>query len=265
MPAMSAAKGRPPAGGHSTRPRMSARRWYDALDAMAPYLIAIIAVAIARHPFGSRFPATVAVAVAALLLAAGAGASFFWETTDAHLTWPVALALLVLLTPLLALHASLEQHALNAPVPIELLPLAFTWTGLLAVSLLIAGYLSAMSARNPGWAGISIAPVAILVGSAPAVSTDLSSSTLLTALLFVCMLAEMAAGIGWLLPERYRWFLIPAVLATGALAIARGVQMSPHDLPGRWLFLGDAALAIVVGLVALGAPLLCRWLTGARR
>ncbi|GEM_PF-6185156 len=232
---------------------------------MAPYLIVIIAVAIARHPFASLLPATVAIVVAIILLAAGTGATFFWERSDAHLTWPVALVLLVLLTPLLALHVSLESRALNAPAPINLLPLVFTWTSLLIVSFLIAGFLYATSANYPGWLGVTVAPVALLIGSVPAISLDASQHALLTALLYVCTLAEVAAGVGWLLPERYRWFLIPATLATGGLTAARIVQTTSHHLPGRWLLLGDAALASVIGLIALGSPLLCRWLAAARK
>jgi hypothetical protein len=50
-------------------------------------------------------------------------------------------------------------------------------------------------------------------------------------------------------------------LAISALVAARIVQTTPHHLPGRWLLLGDAALAAMIGLIALGSPILSRWLT----
>ncbi len=238
-------------------------RWYGAFDAMVPYLIALIAVAVARHPFASTRPATSAVIVATILLAAGAGAMFFREMPDAHRTWPVAFVSFVLLAPFLALHASLENSALNAPVPIHLLPLVFTWAGLFVAALLIAGYLYATAADRPGWAGVIVAPIAALIATVAATSPDASRHAVLTALLVGFAIAEVAAGVGWLLPERYRWFLIPATLATGALVAARIVLTTPHHLPGRWLLLGDATLASAVGLIALGSPFLCRRLAGA--
>jgi hypothetical protein len=238
-------------------------RWYGALDAMAPYLIAIVAIVIARHPFASTLPATLAVIAAAALLAVGAGAMFFWELPDAHRTWPVAFILFVLLAPFLALHAALEQSALNAPVPIHLLPLVFTWAGLGIAAAMIACCLYATAADRPGWAGVIVAPIAACFAAVAATSPDASRHAVLTALLVAFAVAEVAAGVGWLLPERYRWFLIPVVLATGALAAARIVFGTPHHLPGRWLLLGDAMLAAIVGMIALGSPLLSRWLTAA--
>lgn len=243
--------------------RLDAARWYGAFDAMAPYLIALIAVAIARQPFASTVPATVAVVGAALLLAAGAGASFFWALPVAHRTWPVACALFVLLSPFLALHVSLEHSALNAPVPIILLPLVFTFGGLFIISLLIAGCLSATSADQPGWGGVIVAPIAALIAAVAATSPNGSRDALLTALLIAFAIATVAAGIGWLMPERSRWFLIPPILAIGALAATRTVLLTPHHLPGRWLLGVDALLAGIVGLIALGSPLLCRWLKRA--
>ncbi len=240
----------------------SLARWYGALDAMSPYLIALIAIAIARHPFESTRPATVAVVVAVVLLAGGAGAPFFWEMSDAHLTWPVAFVLFVLLAPFLALHASLENSALNAPVPIHVLPLIFIWAGLFAVSLLIAGSL-ATAADHPAWAGVIVAPLAAFTTAVAATSPDASRHAVLTALLVAFAIAEVSAGVGWLLPERYRWFLIPAILASSALVAARMVQTTPHHLPGRWLLLGDAALATMIGLIALGLPIVSRWLTSS--
>lgn len=259
---MSVARGRSAAGRQSVAVGSGMARWYGAFDATAPYLIALIAIAIARHPFVSTAPATFAVVVAVILLAAGAGMTFFWEVSDAHLTWPVAFVLFVLLTPFLALHASLENSALNAPVPIHLLPLVFTWVGLFIASLLIAGCCSTTAADQPGWAGVIVAPVAVLIGVVAATSPGASRHAVLTALLVAFAIAAVAAGIGWLLPECYRWFLIPPVLAIGALAAARIVLTAPHHLPGRWLLLGDATLAAVIGGIALGSPLLCRWLTG---
>jgi len=240
--------------------RFDTARWYGALDAMAPYLIVLIAVAIARHPFASTLPAMLTVAVAVILLAIGAGAMFFWDMSDAHLTWPVACALFVLLAPFLALHASLENSALNAPTPALMLPLVFTWIGLLVMSSLIAGYLYATAANHPGWVGVIVAPIAALVATVAAISPDASRHAVLTALLTGFAIAEVAAGIGWLLPERYRWFLIVPILGIGMVAAAHIVLTTSHHLPGRWLLLGDATLAAVIGLIALGSPILCRWL-----
>lgn len=242
----------------------SPNRWYGALDAMAPYLVLIVAVAIARHSFTASGPATFAVVVAAITLAVGAGAMFFRDMSDFHLTWPVAFVLFVLLTPFLTLHASFERSALNAPVPVHLLPLVFTWTGTLIVASLIAGYLYTLSASDPGWAGVNVAPIAVLVASVAATSFSLSRDATLAALLTAFAIAAIATGIGWLMPERYRWFLIPVVLIVGALTTMRAVLMTPHHLPGRWLFLGDGALAAAIGLIALASPFLCRWLTNQR-
>jgi len=242
------------------QPRFGAARWYGALDAMTPYLIVLIAVAIARHPFVSTAPAILAVVVAAIVLAAGAGTTFFWDMSNAHLTWPVACALFMLVAPFLALHASLENSALDAPTPVLVLPLVFTWTGLLVTSLLIAGCLYTTAANHPGWAGVIVAPIAGLISAVAATSPDASRHAALTALLIGFAVATVAAGVGWLLPERYRWFLIVPILGIGMFAAARIVLITPHHLPGRWLLLGDATLAAVIGMIALGSPFLCRWL-----
>lgn len=239
-------------------------RWYGALDAIAPYLILLVSVAIARHPFASTVPAMFAVIGAAVIVAIGAGVVFFRDMSESHLAWPVALVLFVLLAPFLTLHATLERSALDAPVPVHLLPLVFTWTGTLIASLLIAGYLYTASASYPGWAGILVAPIAALVGSVAATSLDGSRDAALDALLTAFAIAAIAAGVGWLVPDRMRWSLIPAVLTIGALTTARTVFTTPHHLPGRWLFLGDGALAAMIGLIALGSPLICRWLTKQR-
>jgi len=254
----------PATGRRKTGASANIARWYGALDAMAPYLVSLIAVAIARHPFASMVPAMLAVVGAATILAIGAGALFFRDMSDSHLTWPVAFALFVLLAPFLTLHASLERSALDAPVPVHLLPLVFTWTGTLVASLLIAGYFYTISADRPGWAGVMVAPIAVLVGSVAATSLDGSRDAALDALLTTFAVAAIAAGLGWLMPERTRWFLIPTILTIGALSAARTVMMTPHHLPGRWLLLGDGALAAAIGLIALGSRFLCRWLTSLR-
>jgi len=105
-------------------------RWLGALDALAPYLIAFVAVAVARHAFASTRSGTIVAIIGMLLLAAGTLLPFFHSVPAAHLTWPVAFVLCVVILPLLALHVQVESSALAAPVAIHLLPLAFTWTGL---------------------------------------------------------------------------------------------------------------------------------------
>ncbi len=230
---------------------------------MAPYLIVMIAVAIARQPFVSTAPALLAVVTAAIALAVGAGTLFFWDMSDAHLTWLVACVLFLLVAPVLALHASLENSALNAPTPALMLPLAFTWAGLLIMSLLIAGCLYATAAYHPGWAGVIVAPIAALIAAVAATSPDASRHAMLTAVLIGFALAAVAAGVGWLLPERFRWFLIIPILGIGMVAAARIVLTTPHHLPGRWLLVGDTMLAAVIGMIALGSPILCRWLKRA--
>src|SRR5947209_13283486 len=107
--------------------RVNIARWLGALDALAPYVIAVAAVAVARHAFASTQSATIVGVIAVLLLAGGTLLPFFLSMRASHLTWPVAFVLCVIFLPLLALHVSVESSALAAPVAIHLLPLAFTW------------------------------------------------------------------------------------------------------------------------------------------
>src|SRR5258707_2959820 len=109
--------------GMSPRPapvRVNIARWLGALDALAPYLIAVTAVAIARHAFASTQSGTIVAIIAITLLAAGTLLPFFHAVQAAHLTWPVAFVLSVVMLPLLALHVQVESSALAAPVAIHL-------------------------------------------------------------------------------------------------------------------------------------------------
>lgn len=240
-------------------------RWLGALDALAPYLIAVTAIAIARHAFASPFPGTVATVVAIIALATGTAFWFFWDMSDAHLTWPVAFALFVLLVPLLALHVSLESVALGEPVAIQLLPIAFTWTALLIVTCLIIGATLTTGAAHPGWVSVVIAPLAVLLGTIPVLSLDPSRPAVLTAVLYIFALAEIASGVAWLMPERHRWSVAAILLVVAAFVIARAFVTTPHHFPGRILLVVDAALALLTGAAALASPLLCRWLAGMSR
>jgi len=73
---------------------------------------------------------------------------------------------------------------------------------------------------------------------------------------------KVAAGLAWLLSERWRWFVIPLTLAIGAGVVWQRFTTMPHHLPGRWLFLIDEGLTLGVSAMTLAAPLLCRWLRG---
>lgn len=238
-------------------------RWLGALDALAPYLIATVAVVIARHAFASSRPATFAIIAAVALLGVGSAAMLFWDMSDAHFTWPVAFLFALLIVPLFALHVRVESRALAAPVAINLLPLAFTWAGLLTVTLLIIGAVYATCAPYPGWACAIVSPLPVILGAAPLLSLDPSRPATLTAILYIFAMAEIVSGVAWLAPERWRWLIVAVLLALAVCIIGRALVVTPHHLPGRILLLGDAALALTTGLIALAAPVLCRWLTRA--
>lgn len=241
--------------------RIDTARWLGALDALAPYLIAVIAVAVARHAFASRVPGMVAAVVAVAALAIGSAFWFFRDMSDAHLTWPVAFVLCVVVVPLLALHVSREHIALGEPVAIQLLPLAFTWAGIGIVTCLVIGAVYTTGSAHPGWAGVVVSPLVVLLGAIPILSLNPSRPAVFSAILYSFALAEIVSGVAWLIPERRRWFAIPAFLVLAALVVGHAFLTTPHHLPGRALLLVDAALAVLTGAAALASPLLCRWLT----
>lgn len=243
--------------------RIDTARWLGALDALAPYLIAVIAVAIARHAFASRVPGTVAAVVAVAALAIGSAFWFFRDMSDTHLTWPVAFVLCVVVVPLLALHVSRENIALGEPVAIQLLPLAFTWAGIAIVTCLLIGAVYATGSAHPAWAGVVVSPLVVLLGAIPVLSLNPSRPAVLTGILYSFALAEIVSGVAWLIPERWRWYVIPVFLAFAALVIGREFLTTPHHLPGRALLLVDAALALLTGVATLASPLLCGWLAKA--
>jgi hypothetical protein len=247
--------------------RIDTARWLGALDALAPYLIASAAVAVARHAFASPMPGVVAVVIAVAALGIGTALRFFRDMSDAHRTWPVAFALFVVVAPLLALHVSLESVALGEPVAIQLLPLAFTWTALFITACMVVGGVVMTGSAHPGWAGVVISPVAIMLGTIPVLSLNPSRPAILTAILYTFALAEIVSGVAWLLPERRRWSVIPVLLVVAAIVIGREFVATPHHLPGRALLLVDTALAVFTGAAALTSPLLCQWLAnrGSKR
>lgn len=245
--------------------RIDTARWLGALDALAPYLIAVTAIASARHSFSSPATPLASIALAAIALSVGTIWAFFRDTSPAHITWAITLAELVIVVPLIVVHVYSERSALDAPVPIHLLPLVFTWTAQFVAVCVLIGVVFVTCADQPGWAGIAVLPISLLIGAIPLLSTDLSTHAIWTTALFVFAYAEVVMGIGWLIPERRRWWLTPVVLACGAIVIARAFLTTPHHFPGRALLLIDAALAIFAGLAALAAPLLCRWLAGSKR
>jgi hypothetical protein len=257
------------ARGRDTRPRparlrIDTARWLGALDALLPYVIAVIAVAVARHAFASPRSGTIAAIIATALLALGTLLPFFRSMPAAHLSWPVALVLCAIILPLLALHVQVESSALAAPAAIHLLPLAFTWTGLVIGVSLTIGIVYATAAAHPGWAGLTICPLVLLLGAVPVLSANPSRAAVLTAALYSFAGAEIIAGVGWLIPEQRRWLIIPVVLALGAAIEGHAFASTAHHLPGRALLLVDAAIAVASGLVALAAPLVCGWLTGPK-
>ena len=235
-------------------------RWLGALDALAPYLIITATIAVGRHAFVSSLPGTVAAVLAVTILAIGTAIGFFRDMSDAHLAWPVALALAVVVTPLLTLHVRLENIALGEPAAIQILPLAFTWVALLAVTCLIVGIIYTIAATQPGWAGILVSPLAVMLGTIPLLSLNPSRSDVLTALLSIFALTEIASGVAWLIPEDKRWYIIPVLLLLAAAVIGHEYVGTPHHLPGRLLLIVDAALAVLASTAALAAPILCRWL-----
>jgi hypothetical protein len=243
--------------------RINTTRWLGALDALAPYLIAVVAVAIARHAFASRVPGMVAAVAAIVVLGVGSAFWFFRDMSDAHLTWPVAFVLCVVVAPLLALHVSLEHIALGEPVAIQLLPLAFTWTGIVIVTCLVIGTVYTTGSAHPGWAGIVISPLVLLLAAVPVLSLNPSRPAVLTAILSLFALAEIVSGVAWLIPDQRRWYLLPALLILAMVVIGREFLTTPHHLPGRALLIVDTVLALLTGAAALASPLLCRWLANA--
>lgn len=205
-------------------------------------------------------PGKVAVVLAIAALGIGTALRYFRDMSDTHLTWPVAFALFVVVTPLLALHVSLEDVALGEPVAIQLLPLAFTWAALFITVCIVVGGVVVTGSAHPDWAGVVISPLAIMLGTIPVLSLNPSRPAVLTAILYTFALAEIVSGVAWLLPERRRWSVVPVLLVVAAVVIGRECVATPHHLPGRALLIVDAALAVFAGAMALASPLICRWL-----
>ncbi len=162
------------------------------------------------------------------VLVIGTGWRFFRPLPDSHATWPVALALLALLFPLMAMHAQTEQTALVTPVPIHLVPLAFTWTALVVIAALVAIYVIVTTREQPRWAGVVVAPLAVAFGWLPLLVLRATEHEWFVATLMTFALAEVASGIAWFLPERARWFVTPLTLAAGAWTILR------DQVPAEW-------------------------------
>jgi hypothetical protein len=240
----------------------AALRWLRAVDALAPWLIVTFALTFAREYDGA--PARVGAALIAGTLALGLGTiiAFFRDMSEAHVTWPVAFALMAVLLPVVALHMQIERSAVNAPVPVHLLAVAFTWTALFAAACTAIGIVLTTAALTPQWAGVTVTPVALLCGWLPVLALRTTPNDLFMAVIVVAVSAGTGAGIAWLLPERRRWFIIPILLAIGAVMVWQRFTATPHHLPGSGLFLVDAGIALYMSATVLAAPPLCRWLHG---
>ena len=234
----------------------------EALDALTPYLVAAVAVGIARAPFSSIAPSRIAAVAASLILAVGAALTFLSARRSAHLTWIMVFVSSVLLLPVVALHVRIESVALNALAPILLLPLAFTWAAMLAIATPLIGGIYVHAAEEPAWAGTVAVLLSLSIGVVPVLSANPSQRAFWNAAMMIYGAAGAAACIARLIPERRRWPVIALTLVVGAVIIGRAFLVTPHHLPGRILFVGDTALAVALGIVALAAPPLCRWLIG---
>jgi hypothetical protein len=237
-------------------------RWLWAVDALAPWLILTVALTIAQQDRGAPARVGALLIGCTVVLGLGTAIPFFRDMSEAHITWPVTLAFITVLLPLIALHMQIERSAVNAPVPVHLLTVAFTLTALFVAACTVIGIVLTTAALTPQWAGVTVAPVALLLGWLPVLALRTTPDDLFTVAIFVAVIAGVAAGIAWLLPERRRWFVIPVMLVIGAAMAWQRFTATPHHLPGRWLFLADAGLALFVGAMALAAPPLCRWLHG---
>ncbi len=248
----------------STRYSVLSTRFAETLDALAPHALAFGALLIAQGGWPAQQPGAVAVVAVALVLAVGTAWRFFRPLPDSHGTWPVALALLVGLFPLMATHGTAAGAALVAPVPIHLLPLGFTYTTVALVALLVAAYVLVMTRQQPQWAGVVLAPVALALMWLPALALRPTETQWFVAALHTFALAEVAAGVAWFLPERVRWLPTPLILAVGAWTVLRDGLPPNVGLPGRPLLLIDAALIFVFTALSLAAPFICWWLTRPR-
>jgi hypothetical protein len=230
------------------------------VDALAPALLLTITFTLAEQSSGSPTYVAALLIGCVIALAAGTMLAFFRDISEAHITWPLAFGLVSVVVPLLALHMQLEWSAINAPVPVHLLALAFTWTALLVAACTIIGIVLTSAATMPRWAGVAVMPVPLLLGWAPVLAFHSATGMLFSAAIFVAVLTGIAAGVAWLLPEQWRWFVIPVTLVVGGGVIWQRFTAMPHHLPGRWLLLIDVGMALATGAMALAAPPLCRWL-----
>ncbi len=235
-------------------------RWLHALDALTPPLLLAAMMIAARQRQGEPAAIGAIVIGGAVALGLGSIVAFFRDMSAAHIIWPVVFGVVAALLPLVALHMQFEHDAINAPVPVHLLANGFTWTALLVAICTLDGLILTTVAATPQWAGVAVMPVALLVGWLPVLALRATPDALYAAVLAVAVVSLVAVGVAWLLPERRRWFVIPVALGAGAATIWPLYARTPTALPGRWLFLIDLGLAAIASLIALGAPLLCRWL-----
>lgn len=231
------------------------------LDALAPHALAFAALIAAYQSFPARYPGAVFVVVVVVVLTVGTAVQFFRDMTPAHSAWPVALILLVVVLPLMALDAPLERSALNAPIPIHLrqavahlVPLAFTWGSLAATTLLLCLLVGALAADLPRWGTVALLPLPLALGWLPALAVRPTEQQWFVAALTTFALAQIVAAVGWLVPERRRLLVVPFALAADAMLILRDHPPGFSDLPGRALLLGDAALIAFACLLMFLAP-----------
>jgi len=236
-------------------------RWMQTLDALAPYALAFLALIVTQGSWPASQPGAALVLLVIAALVVGTGWRFFRPLPDSHATWPVALVLLAVIFPLMAMHAQNAHTALVTPVPIHLVPLAFTWTALVIIALLTAASVIVMTREQPHWAGVTLVPLAVAFGWLPLLALRATECQWFAVALMTFALAEIASGVAWFLPERARWFVAPLSLAVGAWAIVRDGIPSSQTLPGRPLLLLDLTVIAAFVLLTLAAPFICRRLT----
>ncbi len=228
--------------------------WLYALDAAAPHAIAFGALLLAYQSFPRLLPGAGFVIAAIVLLAIGSGIALLRDMPLSHRAWPVALVLFAALLPLMALHGQEAQIALQTPVRIHLVPLAFTWGALAVVALLTALTVASSAWNRPDDAVVTLLPLPLACGWLPLLSLRPTEQQWFVAALSVFALSLIVVAVGWLLPERWRWLVVLPALAGNVMMILRDDPPGFRDWQGRWLLLGDVGLVALVLSLAIALP-----------